>query len=471
MSEKIPVKNVTPPGQVQSYDLYAKRDKIHTRSYQGFFRNVRLIGVGLLFLLYFGTAWLDWGGRQAVLFDLPARQFHIFSATFQPEDFFLLSFLLIICAFGLFFITVFAGRIWCGYTCPQTVWTWIFMWAEKVTEGERNARIKLDKQPMNVNKLARRTAKHSIWLSVSVITALTFVGYFTPIRELVPDTFTLQISGWALFWVFFFTMATYINAGWLREQVCFYMCPYGRFQSVMFDKDTLIVAYDPRRGEQRGPRKKGVEPAAVGLGDCVDCHMCVQVCPTGIDIRDGLQYECIQCAACVDACDEVMDKMDYPRGLISYTTEHNLSGEKTQVIRPRLLGYGAALAIMIGLFIVTVNSLSEVSLDVQRDRNVLFREARGGDIENVYIVRIFNKAQQERTFDLSIEGHPELEMNLPDNRLTVEANGHLQLPVNVQLDPAFLESTNMPVNFRVTAEDDPEVTTLSESRFMGPNLR
>ncbi|MFN3579669.1 MAG: cytochrome c oxidase accessory protein CcoG [Pseudomonas sp.] len=470
MSKKIPVKNLS-TDKVETFDLYAQREKIQTRSYKGLFKNVRLIGVGFLFLLYFGTAWLSWGGRQAVLFDLPARQFHIFSLTVQPQDFFLLSFLLIICAFGLFFITVFAGRIWCGYTCPQTVWTWIFMWAERVTEGERHARIKLDKARMNANKLARRTAKHAIWLTVSLATAITFVGYFTPIRELVPDTLMLQIGGWTLFWIFFFTAATYINAGWMREQVCFYMCPYGRFQSVMFDKDTLIVAYDPRRGEQRGPRKKGVEPAAVGLGDCIDCSICVQVCPTGIDIRDGLQYECIGCAACVDACDEVMDKMNYPRGLISYTTEHNLSGEETRFLRPRLLGYGTALLIMLSLFAITVTSLSQVSLDVQRDRNVLFREVRGGDIENVYIVRIFNKTQQERSYTLTVEGHPELRMNLSADRLTVEPSSQLQLPVNVHLDSEYISSSNMPITFRVSAVDDESISASSESRFLAPNLR
>ncbi|WP_304640052.1 cytochrome c oxidase accessory protein CcoG [Pseudomonas sp.] len=470
MTEKIPVKDVT-SGTVRSYDLYAKREKIQTRSYKGLFKNVRLIGVGFLMVLYFGTAWLNWGDRQAVLFDLPARQFHIFAATFTPQDFFLLSFLLIICAFGLFFITVFAGRVWCGYTCPQTVWTWIFMWAERITEGERNQRIKLDKAPMSAGKFLRRSAKHSIWLAISLATALTFVGYFTPIRELVVELFTLQMAGWALFWVFFFTAATYINAGWMREQVCIYMCPYARFQSVMFDKDTLIVSYDPNRGETRGPRKKGVEPASVGLGDCIDCNICVQVCPTGIDIRDGLQYECIGCAACVDACDEVMDKMNYPRGLIRYTTEHNLSGEKTHILRPRLLGYGAALLIMIGLFIFTVSSLAQVTLDVQRDRNVLYREVRGGNIENVYIIKVFNKTQNERTFALSVEGHPELILEVPANRMTIQPNTLLQLPVNVQLDPAFLEETNMPIRFRVTATDDDSISATSESRFMGPTLR
>ena len=470
MSDKIPVKDVTTE-KIETIDLYAKREAIHTRSYKGFFKNIRLAGVTFLFLLFFGTAWLNVDGRQAVLWDLPARQFHIFGATFQPQDFFLLSFLLIICAFGLFFITTFAGRIWCGYTCPQTVWTWIFMWAERVTEGERNARYKLDAAPMSANKLLRRSAKHALWLAVSLATALTFVGYFTPIRGLVVDLFTLNLNPWAAFWLFFFTAATYINAGWLREQVCFYMCPYARFQSVMFDKDTMVVTYDYNRGEARGPRKKGVDPAELGLGDCIDCTMCVQVCPTGIDIRDGLQFECIQCAACIDACDEVMDKMGYERGLIRYTTEHNMAGQKTRVLRPRLIGYGAALAIMIGMFIVTLSNMAQVALDVQRDRNVLYREARGGNIENVYIIKVMNKGQEPRAFNLSVEGHPQLSLEMQASRLTVEPSSLLQVPVNVQLAPEYMQGTNMPITFVVTAVDDEGISARSESRFMGPTLR
>lgn len=470
MSDKIPVKDVT-TDKNEGIDLYSKREAIHTRSYKGFFKNIRLAGVAFLFLLFFGTAWLNVGDRQAVLWDLPARQFHIFGTTFQPQDFFLLSFLLIICAFGLFFITTFAGRIWCGYTCPQTVWTWIFMWAERVTEGERNARIKLDAAPMSANKLLRRSAKHALWLAVSLATALTFVGYFTPIRDLVVDLFTLNLHPWAAFWLFFFTVATYINAGWLREQVCFYMCPYARFQSVMFDKDTMVVTYDYNRGEPRGPRKKGVDPAELGLGDCIDCTMCVQVCPTGIDIRDGLQFECIQCAACIDACDEVMDKMGYERGLIRYTTEHNMAGQKTRFLRPRLIGYGAALAIMIGMFIFTLSNMAQVALDVQRDRNVLYREARGGNIENVYIIKVMNKGQETRTFNLSVEGHPQLSLEMQASRLTVEPSSLLQVPVNVQLAPEYMQGTNMPITFVVTAVDDEGITARSESRFMGPTLR
>ena len=386
MSQQIPVKNVTPPSE--TVDLYASREKIHTRAFSGFYRNLRRAGGTLLFILYFGTVWLNWNGHQAVWWNLPERKFHIFGATYWPQDFVLLSALLIIAAFGLFFITVFAGRVWCGYTCPQSVFTWIFMWAEKVTEGDRNQRMKLEKAPMSANKFARRFAKHSIWLGVSLVTALTFVGYFAPIRELLAELVTFEASGWALFWIAFFTLATYGNAGWLREQVCIHMCPYARFQSVMFDQDTLIVSYDPRRGEARGPRKKTADYKAQGLGDCIDCTLCVQVCPTGIDIRDGLQIECIGCAACIDACDAVMDKMNYPRGLISYTTEHNLSGQQTRLLRPRLIGYAIALLAMLAVFAWAVSNRPLVELDVLKDR-VLYRENELGRIENVYTCLLY----------------------------------------------------------------------------------
>ena len=350
--------------------------QIHTRSFTGLFRTLRVVGAGFLFLLFFGTVWLNQEGRQAVLWDLSESKFHIFGATFWPQDFILLSALLIIAAFGMFAITVFAGRVWCGYTCPQSTWTWLFMWCEKITEGDRNQRIKLQASPWSLNKIMRRTLKHTLWLAISVLTALTFVGYFTPIRPLAMELLTLEMAGVSLFWVLFFTGATYINAGWLREAVCMHMCPYARFQSVMFDKDTLAISYDVARGESRGPRKRGVAPAQAGLGDCIDCQMCVQVCPTGIDIRDGLQMECIGCAACIDACDSVMDKMGYARGLVRYTSEHELQGGKTRLLRPRLIGYALVLVVMIGALVAALDQRSMVSLDVIKDRGCSARTVR-----------------------------------------------------------------------------------------------
>ncbi|MFI8743369.1 cytochrome c oxidase accessory protein CcoG [Stutzerimonas zhaodongensis] len=470
MTEQIPVRNVTPPSKSEaSGDLYAAREKIYTRAFSGLFRNLRLVGGALLFVLYFGTVWLTWNGRQAVWWDLPERKFYIFGATFWPQDFILLSALLIICAFGLFFITVFAGRVWCGYTCPQSVFTWVFMWAEKITEGDRNQRMKLDKAPMSADKFLRKTAKHSIWLAVSLAIGITFVGYFTPIRDLVPDLVTLQVGGWALFWVGFFTLATYGNAGYLREQVCIYMCPYARFQSVMFDKDTLIVSYDPRRGERRGPRKKDADYKAMGLGDCIDCTMCVQVCPTGIDIRDGLQIECIGCAACIDACDTIMDKMNYPRGLISYTTEHNLSGQKTHLVRPRLIGYAVALTAMMGVFAYAVSDRALVKLDVLKDR-VLYRENEQGRIENVYTLKVMNKAQTEQTFIIEAVGLEGLKYE-GRNEIRAEAGELVTVPVELSMAPEQLPSSTNEVVFHIRSVDDSSIEDEAESRFIGPSIR
>lgn len=470
MSEQIPVQDITPPSAKNaSVDLYASREKIYTRAFTGLFRNLRRAGGALLFILFFGTVWLNWEGRQAVWWNLPERKFHIFGATYWPQDFMLLSWLLIICAFGLFFITVFAGRVWCGYTCPQSVFTWVFMWAEKVTEGDRNQRMKLDKQQMSGHKLARKVAKHGIWLGVSLLTAITFVGYFTPIRDLIPELLTLQAGGWALFWVGFFTLATYGNAGYLREQVCIYMCPYARFQSVMFDQDTLIVSYDPRRGESRGPRKKDADYKAQGLGDCIDCKMCVHVCPTGIDIRDGLQIECIGCAACIDACDSIMEKMNYPKGLISYTTEHNLSGRKTHLLRPRLIGYAVALVAMIGLFAWAVANRPLVKLDVLKDR-VLFRENERGHIENVYTLKIMNKAQHDMTYVITADG---LDGLVYEGKREVRAlAGEVySFPVELSIAPEKLPSSANNIVFHVQSADDPSIKNDADSRFIGPSVR
>ncbi|MCF6754145.1 MAG: cytochrome c oxidase accessory protein CcoG [Pseudomonas sp.] len=470
MTEQIPVRDVTPPAKVAaSNDLYAAREKIYTRAFSGLFRNLRRVGGAALFILFFGTVWLNWDGRQAVWWDLPERKFHIFGATFWPQDFMLLSWLLIICAFGLFFITVFAGRVWCGYTCPQSVFTWVFMWAEKITEGDRNQRMKLDKAPMSANKFLRKFAKHAIWIAVGVLVAITFVGYFTPIRQLVPDLVTLQVNGWTAFWIGFFTLATYGSAGFLREQVCIYMCPYARFQSVMFDKDTLIVSYDPRRGEKRGPRKKEADYKAMGLGDCIDCTMCVQVCPTGIDIRDGLQIECIGCAACIDACDAIMDKMNYPRGLISYTTEHNLSGQQTHLLRPRLIGYAVALSVMIGLFAYAVYDRPLVKLDVLKDR-VLYRENEQGRIENVYTLKVMNKAQHAQSFVITTSGLDGLAYE-GRSEVRAQAGELVTIPVELSMAPEKLPSSTNEIVFHIKSMDDESISDEADSRFIGPSIR
>ena len=470
MSERIPAQIVeTVEARPTRLTPAQAGGPIHTRSFTGLFRTLRLAGAGMLFLLFFGTAWLNWEGRQAVLWDLAGRKFYIFGATFWPQDFILLSALLIICAFGLFAITVAAGRVWCGYACPQSVWTWIFMWAEKVTEGDRQQRIKLDAAPWSAAKLARRGAKHGLWLAVSLATALAFVGYFTPIRALVHDLFTLQLDAATAFWVFCFSAATYLNAGWLREKVCRDMCPYSRFQSVLFDADTLIVSYDAARGESRGARKKEADPRALGLGDCIDCTLCVQVCPTGIDIRDGLQLECIGCGACVDACDGIMDKMGYARGLVRYGSERELAGGSTRWLRPRLVGYAAALLLMFGAFGWALDTRPLVSLDVTKDRG-LYRENSEGQIENIYRLKVINKTQQAHRYAISlVDAGPFVLQGARELQL---APGEiLDVAVSVALRDGPAADSTLPLRFAVQELERPEVRVVTASTFVAPRQR
>jgi len=455
------------PSEVGEVDLYQKREKIYTRKIEGFFQRMRLFTGWPLLLGYLLLPWFQWHGRQSVLFDLPARQFNIFGLTFWPQDFPLLAWLLIIAALSLFAVTVVAGRVWCGYSCPQTVWTSIFMWAEQRTEGSRNQRIKLDQAPWTLDKVLRKSAKHAIWVGVSLATAITFVGYFTPIRQLLPDLLTFDASGWAVFWIGFFTTSTYINAGWLREQVCMYMCPYARFQSVMFDSDTMIVSYDAGRGEPRGSRKRGQQSAPSGLGDCIDCQLCVQVCPTGIDIRNGLQYQCIGCALCIDACDSVMDKMHYPRGLIRYTTENSLLGKPTRLLRPRLIGYVAAIVAMIALFSFTVLSRVPLRIEVERGRNQLFTESAEGDVENVYSLKVLNMDQSPHRYRLEVASPIPLQW-LGSQEVTLAAGQVLELPLRLKADPADLNAPNVEIRFIATNVDRPKHRAETESRFLGP---
>ncbi|CAD5379424.1 Cytochrome c oxidase accessory protein CcoG [Pseudomonas sp. OF001] len=470
MSERIPARIVeTVEPRATRLTPAQAGGPIHTRSFTGLYRNLRLAGAGALFLLFFGTAWLNWNGRQAVLWDLAGRKFYIFGATFWPQDFILLSALLIICAFGLFAITVAAGRVWCGYACPQSVWTWIFMWAEKVTEGDRQQRVKLDAAPWSVGKLARRGAKHGLWLAVSLVTALAFVGYFTPIRALVHDLFTLQLDATAAFWVFCFAAATYLNAGWLREKVCRDMCPYSRFQSVMFDADTLVVSYDAARGESRGARKKEADPRALGLGDCIDCTLCVQVCPTGIDIRDGLQLECIGCGACVDACDSIMDKMGYARGLVRYGSERELAGGKTRWLRPRLVGYAAALLLMFGAFGWALDARPLVSLDVTKDRG-LYRENSAGQIENIYRLKVINKTQQAHRYAISLV-EPGAFVLQGAEELQLAPGEIVDVALSVALTEGRAEASTTPLRFAVADLDDPAVRVVANSTFVSPRHR
>jgi cytochrome c oxidase accessory protein FixG len=445
-------------------DLYQRREKIFTRYVGGFFQRLRFFSGWPLLGGYFLLPWVTWDNRQAVLFDLPARQFDIFTLTFWPQDLWLLGWLLIIAAFALFTFTTLVGRIWCGYTCPQTVWTAIYMWVEQITEGERHQRVRLDQAPWTWEKIRKRGLKHILWLGVAFMTGLTFVGYFTPIRDLALGILQADVAGWAAFWIAFFTAATYGNAGFMREQVCIYMCPYARFQSAMFDKDTLIVSYDAARGEPRGARKRGADPAS--LGDCIDCQLCVQVCPTGIDIRNGLQYQCIGCAHCIDACDQVMDKMGYAPGLVRYTTEHAMSGGTTHWLRGRTIGYGAALLVMLGAFSYALLGLSSTAVSVLRERGELYQRVAGERIANQYRLRVLNKTQQPLALNLTLLAPIPVSSSIAAPILLAPRE-LLDLPLTLTTAADALPSENIEVNVQLCTPDRQRCHDVA-TRFLGP---
>lgn len=394
----------------------APAEKIYPRSVAGRFTTWRWLMVAMTQLVFYGLPWLQWGERQAVLFDLGARRFYIFGLVLYPQDFIYLTGLLVISALSLFLFTAVAGRLWCGYSCPQTVYTEIFLWLEKLAEGDRTARMRRDTGPWTADKIFRKLAKQALWVSVAVWTGFTFVGYFTPIFELATEVIHMTLGPWEIFWILFYGLATYGNAGFLREKVCLHMCPYARFQSAMFDRDTLIVTYDQARGEPRGARSRKADPAQLGLGSCVDCSLCVQVCPTGIDIRKGLQYECIGCGACADVCDSVMDKVGYARGLVKYSTQNGVSQNWTQaqiwahVLRPRVLVYSAILITVVVLMVVSLSVRTPFKVDVVRDRAVLARLVEGGRIENVFRLQIMNATETKQQFQVAAAGLPGLQV-------------------------------------------------------------
>ncbi|MES2098769.1 MAG: FixG Ig-like domain-containing protein [Pseudomonadota bacterium] len=412
--------------------LYQSEAKIQSRSVSGWFAGWRWALVWFTQLLFYGLPWLQWGERQAVLFDLAARRFYIFGLVLYPQDFVYLAGLLILSAFALFLFTAVAGRLWCGFACPQTVYTEIFMWVERRFEGDRQARIKLDAAPWGANKLWRRGGKQVVWLAIGLWTGFTFVAYFTPAHTLLAGVITLTLGPWEWFWSLFYGFA-------------------------MFDRDTLIISYDAARGEPRGSRARGVAPASVGKGDCINCTLCVQVCPTGIDIRDGLQYECIGCTACIDVCNGVMDKMGYARGLIRYATQNGMQGGWSaarmwaRVLRPRVLVYTGVLLLIAGAFATSLALRSPFRADVVRDRGALARMVEDGRIENVYRIQLMNATETTQHFRIEVEGWPDA---------TIASRGAIEVgptqarwvPVAVQIAPQTAKALGAgahPMRFRI----------------------
>jgi cytochrome c oxidase accessory protein FixG len=470
---KSPLKTEGPGGDTGEVDLYEVRRKIYPRAVTGLFAGWRWGMVWLTQLIFYGLPWLTWNDRPAILFELAARRFYLFGVVLYPQDFIYLTGLLVISALSLFLFTAIAGRLWCGYACPQTVYTEIFMWIERLVEGDRPKRIKLDREPMSARKFGLKAAKHGLWLAVAVWTGITFVGYFTGIRTLLAEIATISMGPWELFWVGFYSFATYGNAGFMREQVCKYMCPYARFQSAMFDRDTMIITYDPVRGEPRGPRSRKADPKALGLGDCTACNVCVEVCPTGIDIRKGLQYECIGCAACIDGCDKVMSRMGYPLGLIRYDTENGMANRWSRqqlfrrAVRPRVLVYaGVLLAMTIALF-AHMALRTPLKVDVIRDRGALAREVEDGMIENVYRLQVINTSETGRRFRIGVEGIESVFV-AAGAEAEVERSATRMVPVRVRTKPGNGKPGSNTVVFLIEAVDDPSVAVREKSTFFIP---
>ena len=470
-STVIPIRAVPADADaVLTVSMYEKQAKIYPRAVTGWFARWRWTMVWLTQAVFFGLPWLQWNGRQALLFDLEERRFFVIGLVLQPQDLIYLAALLVIAALALFLFTAVAGRLWCGYACPQTVYTEMFLWVERRFEGDRLARMRLDAAPWSADKLVRKGGKQAVWLGIGLITGFTFVGYFTPIRTLALEAATLAFSPWEWFWVLFYGFATYGNAGYLREQVCKYMCPYARFQSALIDKDSLVIAYDTGRGEARGSRSRKADPKALGLGDCIDCTLCVQVCPTGIDIRNGLQNECIGCAACIDVCDDVMGKMGYAPGLIRYSTENGVVNGWSRArmfrraLRPRVLIYSVILLAVAGAFVASLSLRTGFSVDVIKDRGALARVVEDGVVENTYRLQISNGTEQTRQYRVSVDGLPGLRI-VTAAEVTVAGTRIQALPLTLALAPEAAQAYRGRANaivFEITTTQDGHASTRHE---------
>jgi cytochrome c oxidase accessory protein FixG len=406
--------NSPAPSPDQELQLFKKQERIYPKRVSGFYRNLKWAAMIICLAIYYLTPFIRWdrgpnAPDQAVLIDLESRRAYWFFIEIWPQEIYILTGILILAAIGLFFITSLFGRVWCGYLCFQTVWTDLFIWVERIIQGDRVKRQRLREGPWTFEKIWKMAVTHMLWLAIGWVTAGSFVLYFNDAPTLVMDFLTFNVSSTVLGFVVALTFSTYLMAGFAREQVCIFMCPYSRFQSAMFDQDTLVIGYDELRGEPRGKHKKGADWS--GLGDCVDCSACVQVCPMGIDIRNGLQMECIACGLCIDACDEIMDKVGLERGLIRYDTERRLDEKakglpisEVKILRPRTFYYMAIIAVVGSIMIYALASRKPLELTALHDRNPLFTQLSNGDIRNGYDLKILNKTHEDQIYRISVQG-------------------------------------------------------------------
>lgn len=447
---------------------HKSQQSIYVREQKGVYQSYRRLLSWLLMITFISIPFLQYQNQQAVLFDVGKQQFRIFSLTFWPQDFVLLAGILMLAAFALFFVTTWLGRVWCGYICPQTIWTLAYVWIEHRVEGKRNQRKALDKSSWNLDKLKKKILKHSIWLLMSFLTATTFISYFIPVQSLYANLLSFNWTGLITFWVLFFTLCTYGNAGWLREKVCIDMCPYARFQSAMFDRNTLLVAYDVQRGESRGARKLKDNAQQLkqdqGLGDCVDCNLCVEVCPTGIDIRNGMQYECINCALCIDACDETMTRFNYEKGLISYTSEQALTGEKQKGLNFKLIAYASFCLMCTIAMTLWINARIPLEATILRDRNALYSVDYQGIIENTYTLKILNKSQQSLHFSIKVPGLEASTIKLPQ-KLLIQSGAMQTIPLTLTVNRNSLQNKMTYISFIIQAIEQPDILLKRETIF------
>ncbi|WP_234264964.1 cytochrome c oxidase accessory protein CcoG [Hydrogenophaga sp. NFH-34] len=427
---------------IQHENPWIAGEKIHARAVNGPFARWRWAFVWLTQIAFYGVPWLSWNARQAALFDLEGKRFYLFGAVLFPQDLIYLAALLVISALLLFFATAVVGRVWCGFACPQTVYTSIFMWIENNFEGSHQNRKRLDTVGWGPEKLLRRGGKHLAWALFGLWTGFTFVGYFTAIRPLAADVLSLSVGPWTTFWILFYGLLTYLNAGLVREKVCLHMCPYGRFQGALMDERTLNVAYDHRRGEPRRGRV-AEDHRKASDGHCIDCTLCVQVCPTGIDIRQGLQAACIGCGLCIDACDDVMRKVQAPKGLIRMASLHELGGAASKqraflqrVLRTRVGVYASLLSLAIAATITAFAHRPEVRMNIIRDRSIMTRQVEQGAVENVYTLQLMNASDHTRTVVVDVA---------PSNLVA------LRTPITARLGPA--QATTLTATVRMPAAE------------------
>ena len=446
-------------------------ETIHAKRLPGRWRTIKWITASV-WLIFFLGPYLHWEGRQAVLFDIPNRQYHLFGVTILPQDFWMLSLLLLFFAILLAVATALVGRVWCGFFCFQTVWTDVFTWIEERLEGPPAQRRKLDQAPFSGAKLRVKSTKHLLWILIGFMTGFSFISWFTPATALWADFFTGRANEVAYITVALFTAGSYLLAGFLREQVCFWLCPYARIQGVMLDRTTVLPTYDEHRGEPRGRLQKGGDAAQRTSGDCVDCKQCVAVCPTGIDIRNGQQEGCITCALCIDACDEVMDKVGRPRGLIRYASLDEMEGKSTRPLlkRPRVWVYTTILALALSGIFYGMSSLDAIDLKVLHERAPLFVTLSDGSVQNKYTLKVLNKMPESLVVRIGVTGPEGLTVMPADEPVNVHGGGVSAAGIFVKVPGKNLKKEQEPITFRIEAVR-PDGQVLSSERtsiFVSP---